>query len=186
MLARRVHGDVPLVYLDSAATSQRPRQVLDAEREFLETSYAAVHRGAHALAEEATEAYERARAAVAAFVGVADDELVWTRNATEGLNLVAPALSGPDCELMLRPGDEVVVTEMEHHANLLPWQRACARTGATLRWIPVTDQGRLDLDAADAIIGRRTRSSPSSTRPTSWAPSTRSPGWLPGRRPSAR
>jgi len=94
---------------------------------------------------------------VAAFVGVADDELVWTRNATEGLNLVAAGLSSPDCELMLRPGDEVVVTEMEHHANLLPWQRACARTGATLRWIPVTDQGRLDLDAADAIIGPRTK-----------------------------
>jgi cysteine desulfurase / selenocysteine lyase len=157
VLARRVHGDVPLVYLDSTATSQRPRQVLDAEREFLETSYAAVHRGAHALAEEATDAYEQARAAVAAFVGVADDELAWTRNATEGLNLVAAGLSSPDCELQLQPGDEVVVTEMEHHANLLPWQRACARTGATLRWIPVTDDGRLDLDAADAILGPRTK-----------------------------
>jgi len=157
VLARRVHGDVPLVYLDSTATSQRPRQVLDAERAFLETSYAAVHRGAHALAEESTDAFEGARAAVAGFVGVADDELAWTRNATEGLNLVAAGLSDPDGELALRPGDEVVVTEMEHHANLLPWQRACARTGATLRWIPVTDEGRLDLDAADAIIGPRTR-----------------------------
>jgi cysteine desulfurase/selenocysteine lyase len=157
VLARRVHGDVPLVYLDSTATSQRPRQVLDAEREFLETSYAAVHRGAHALAEEATDAYEQARAAVAAFVGVDDDELAWTRNATEALNLVAAGLSSPDCELQLHPGDEVVVTEMEHHANLLPWQRACARTGATLRWIPVTDDGRLDLDAADAILGPRTK-----------------------------
>jgi cysteine desulfurase/selenocysteine lyase len=157
VLARRVHGDVPLVYLDSTATSQRPRQVLDAERAFLETSYAAVHRGAHALAEEATDAFENARAAVAAFVGVADDELAWTRNATEGLNVVAAGLADPDGELALRPGDEVVVTEMEHHANLLPWQRACARTGAILRWIPVTDEGRLDLDAADAIIGPRTR-----------------------------
>ena len=157
VLSRRVHGDVPLVYLDSSATSQRPTQVLDAERAFLETSYAAVHRGAHALAEEATDAYENARAAVAGFVGVDDDELVWTRNATEGINLVAAGLSDPDCELALRPGDEVVITEMEHHANLLPWQRACARTGATLRWIPVTDQGRLDLAAADEIIGARTR-----------------------------
>jgi cysteine desulfurase / selenocysteine lyase len=157
VLARRVHGDVPLVYLDSTATSQRPTPVLDAERAFLETSYAAVHRGAHALAEESTDAYEGARAAVAAFVGVDSDELAWTRNATEGLNLVAAALSDPECELALRPGDEVVVTEMEHHANLLPWQRACARTGATLRWIPVTDEGRLDLDAADAIIGPRTK-----------------------------
>jgi cysteine desulfurase/selenocysteine lyase len=157
VLARRVHDDVPLIYLDSTATSQRPRPVLDAERAFLETSYAAVHRGAHALAEESTDAYERARAAVAAFVGVAEDELAWTRNATEGLNLVAAGLSDPECELALRPGDEVVVTEMEHHANLLPWQRACARTGATLRWIPVTDDGRLDLDAADAILGPRTR-----------------------------
>ena len=157
VLARRVHGDVPLVYLDSTATSQRPTPVLDAERAFVETSYAAVHRGAHALAEESTDAYEGARAAVAAFVGVDEDELAWTRNATEGLNLVAAGLSDPECELALRPGDEVVVTEMEHHANLLPWQRACARTGATLRWIPVTDEGRLDLDAADAIIGARTK-----------------------------
>ena len=157
VLGRRVHGDVPLVYLDSTATSQRPTPVLDAERAFLETSYAAVHRGAHALAEESTDAYESARAAVAAFVGVGEDELAWTRNATEGLNLVAAGLSDPACELALRPGDEVVVTEMEHHANLLPWQRACTRTGATLRWIPVTDEGRLDLDAADAIIGPRTK-----------------------------
>jgi cysteine desulfurase / selenocysteine lyase len=157
VLARRVHGDVPLVYLDSSATSQRPRPVLDAERAFLATSYAAVHRGAHALAEEATDAYESARAAVADFVGVDDDELVWARNATEGINLVAAGLSDPECELALRPGDEVVVTEMEHHANLLPWQRACARTGATLRWIPVTDEGRLDLAAADEIIGSRTK-----------------------------
>ncbi len=157
VLSRRVHDDVPLVYLDSTATAQRPRQVLDAERTFLETSYASVHRGAHALAEEATEAYEQARAAVAGFVGVAEDELVWTRNATEGINLVAAGLTDPACALALRPGDEVVVTEMEHHANLVPWQRACERSGATLRWIPVTDDGRLDLDAAEALITERTR-----------------------------
>ncbi len=148
----------PLVYLDSAATAQRPTVVLHAEQDYLERSNAAVHRGAHALAEEATDAFEQARAAVAAFVGRAEDELVWTRNATEGLNLVAFALSDPDAgALALRPGDEVVVTEMEHHANLVPWQRACARTGATLRWVPLTDEGRLDLAALDDVVTARTK-----------------------------
>ncbi len=138
--------------------------MLDAERHFLELSNAAVHRGAHTLAEEATDAYEAAREAVAGFVGRGPDELVWTRNATEGLNLVALALSDPlalrdpeTAQFALRPGDEVVVTELEHHANLVPWQRACARSGATLRWIPLTDEGRLDLAAADGVIGPRTR-----------------------------
>ena len=163
ILARRLHagrGDTgtPLVYLDSAATSQRPRVVLDAERAFLETSNAAVHRGAHTLAEEATDAFENARLAVAGFVGRAAEELVWTRNATEAINLVAFALSDPAAgDLALRPGDEVVVTEMEHHANLVPWQRACARTGAKLRWIPLTDEGRLNLAALDAVVTRRTK-----------------------------
>ncbi len=157
VLGRSVHDGVPLAYLDSTATSQKPLAVLDAERAYLTASNAAVHRGAHALAEEATDAYEGARAAVAAFVGRAEDELVWTRNATEGINLVANGLGDPSCELGLRPGDEVVVTEMEHHANLVPWQRACERTGATLRWIPLTDEGRLDLDAADALITERTK-----------------------------
>lgn len=163
VLARSV-GEHPLDYLDSAATAQRPRAVLDAERAYLERSNAAVHRGAHTLAEEATDAFEEAREAVAGFVGRAPEELVWTRNATEGLNLVALALSDPlaareeaTARYALRPGDEVVVTEMEHHANLVPWQRACARSGATLRWIPLTEEGRLDLDAADRIIGPRTR-----------------------------
>jgi len=156
-------GDHPLTYLDSAATSQRPVEVLDAERGYLTRSNAAVHRGAHTLAEEATEAYEQARAAVAAFVGRADDELVWTRNATEGLNLVAFALSqygvgGADAgPYTLRAGDEVVVTELEHHANLVPWQQACLRTGATLRWIGLTDDGRLDLDRLDEIVTERTK-----------------------------
>jgi len=156
-------GDHPLAYLDSAATSQRPVEVLDAERAYLVRSNAAVHRGAHTLAEEATQAYEDARAAVAAFVGRADDELVWTRNATEGLNLVAFALSqygvgGADAgPYTLRPGDEVVVTELEHHANLVPWQQACLRTGATLRWIGLTDDGRLDLDRLDDVVTPRTR-----------------------------
>ncbi len=149
-----------LVYLDSGATSQRPVQVLDAERAFVTTSNAAVHRGAHALAEEATEAYEAARATIARFVGAGPDEVVLTKNATEGLNLLAYSLGNasttPGAEaLALGPGDEVVVTEMEHHANLVPWQELCRRTGATLRWYGVSDDGRLDLDSIE--LGERTR-----------------------------
>ncbi len=153
ILSRTVREDRPLVYLDSGATSQRPRQVLDAERAFLEQHNAAVHRGAHQLAEEATDAYEAARSRIAALVGASPGELVFTKNATEGINLVAYAMSnsttaGPEFErFTLGPGDEVVVTEMEHHANLVPWQELCRRTGATLRWYGVTDQGRLDLDS---------------------------------------
>jgi cysteine desulfurase/selenocysteine lyase len=166
VLARTIGGaGHRLVYLDSAATAQRPDGVLDAERAYLSRSNAAVHRGAHTLAEEATQAYEDARAAVAGFVGVEPDELVWTRNATEGLNLVALALShygvsheqGVPGPLALRPGDEVVVTELEHHANLVPWQQACARTGATLRWIGLTDDGRLDLADLDQVVTGRTK-----------------------------
>lgn len=153
ILSRTVREDRPLVYLDSGATSQRPRQVLDAERAFLEQHNAAVHRGAHQLAEEATDAYESARSRIATLVGATPGELVFTKNATEGINLVAYAMSnsataGPEFErFTLGPGDEVVVTEMEHHANLVPWQELCRRTGATLRWYGVTDQGRLDLDS---------------------------------------
>jgi cysteine desulfurase/selenocysteine lyase len=158
ILSRRVADGAPLVYLDSGATSQRPRGVLDAERAFAERSYGAVHRGAHTLAEESTDAYEGAREAVAAFVGMPGDGLVFTRNATEGLNVLAFALSDPEAgSLALGPGDEVVVTELEHHANLVPWQRACARTGATLRWIPVTDAGRLDLSTLDDVVTERTK-----------------------------
>ncbi len=163
ILNRTVRDDRRLVYLDSGATSQRPRQVLDAERSFLETSNAAVHRGAHQLAEEATDAYEDARAKVARFVGVGIDEVVFTKNATEGVNLVAYAMSnaatsGPESErFRLGPGDEVVVTEMEHHANLVPWQQLCQRTGATLRWFGVTDEGRLDLSDVDGVITDRAK-----------------------------
>lgn len=163
ILSRTVREDRRLVYLDSGATSQRPRQVLDAERSFLETSNAAVHRGAHQLAEEATDAYEEARAKVARFVGVGVDEVVFTKNATEGVNLVAYAMSnaatsGPESErFRLGPGDEVVVTEMEHHANLVPWQQLCQRTGATLRWLGVTDDGRLDLSDVDEVITDRAK-----------------------------
>ncbi|HEV7452172.1 MAG TPA: cysteine desulfurase [Pseudonocardiaceae bacterium] len=159
ILSRTVREGRPLVYLDSGATSQRPRQVLDAERAFLEQHNAAVHRGAHQLAEEATDAYESARARIAAFVGVQPGELVFTKNATEGINLVAYALSNSAVagaqRFALAPGDEIVITEMEHHANLVPWQELCRRTGATLRWYQVTDAGRLDLDSLE--LSERTR-----------------------------
>ncbi|GAA3039662.1 cysteine desulfurase [Gordonia defluvii] len=152
ILNRRVRDDKPLVYLDSGATAQRPLQVLDAERAFLLNHNAAVHRGAHQLAEEATDAYEHARETIARFVGVGSDEIVFTKNATESLNLVAYALSDDRAAEVfhgkpLGPGDTIVVTELEHHANLVPWQEMCRRTGATLRWYGVTDDGRIDLDS---------------------------------------
>ncbi|MCP3803581.1 cysteine desulfurase [Allokutzneria sp. A3M-2-11 16] len=163
ILGRTVRDGKPLVYLDSGATSQRPRQVLDAERTFLETSNAAVHRGAHQLSEEATDAYEGARARIASFVGVDQEEVVFTKNATEGINLVAYAMSnsstsGPSAaRFRLGPGDEVVITEVEHHANLVPWQQVCERTGATLRWFGVTSDGRVDLSELDSLVNERTK-----------------------------
>ncbi|WP_448655373.1 SufS family cysteine desulfurase [Microbacterium lacticum] len=164
ILSEEVNGH-RLVYLDSAATSQRPLAVLDAGREFLTHANAAVHRGAHTLAAEATDLFEDARATVAGFVGAEAEQLVWTSGATMGLNLVAysignasvgrgaPASAG----LALRPGDEIVTTAIEHHANLIPWQELAARTGAVLRHIPARDDGTLDLDAAADLIGERTR-----------------------------
>ncbi|HET8992645.1 MAG TPA: cysteine desulfurase [Rhodococcus sp. (in: high G+C Gram-positive bacteria)] len=149
ILARTVRDDKPLVYLDSGATSQRPVQVLDAERDFLFTCNAAVHRGAHALSEEATDAYEGARAVIASFVGVDPDEVVFTKNATESLNLVAYAFADARFAHRLGPGDEIVITELEHHANLVPWQELAQRTGATLRWYGITDDGRIDLDSLE-------------------------------------
>lgn len=154
ILSRTVRDGKPLVYLDSGATSQRPVQVLDAEREFLVTHNAAVHRGAHQLAEEATDAYEGAREAIARFVGASASEIVFTKNATESLNLVTYTLGDDRSEALFggRPlgaGDTVVVTELEHHANLVPWQELCWRTGATLRWYGVTDDGRIDLDSLE-------------------------------------
>ncbi|MFD0202998.1 MULTISPECIES: cysteine desulfurase [Saccharothrix] len=163
ILGRTVREGKRLVYLDSGATSQRPSQVLDAERAFLETANAAVHRGAHQLAEEATDAYEGARQKIADFVGVKYGEIVFTKNATEGVNLVAYAMgnaatAGPEAErFRIGPGDEIVVTEMEHHANLVPWQQLAARTGATLRWFGVTDEGRLDLSDLDELINAKTK-----------------------------
>jgi cysteine desulfurase/selenocysteine lyase len=152
-----------LTYLDSAATSQKPTVVLDAERAFYENRNAAVHRGAHWLAGEATEEYEQARETVARFVGADSEEIVWTSNATEGINLIAYALSnattaGPDyAAFVLSPGDEIVTTEQEHHANLIPWQQLAQRTGATLRFIPVDDEGALRMDVLAELVNERTK-----------------------------
>ena len=163
ILSRTVRDGKPLVYLDSGATSHRVARALDAERSYAEEVNAAVHRGAHQLSEEATDRYEAARAAIAGFVGGRDDEVVFTKNATESLNLVAYAFSNSvagqakDPRLDLREGDEVLVTEMEHHANLVPWQELCRRTGATLRWVPITDDGRLDLTDLDSLLTERTK-----------------------------
>ena len=170
ILERSVRGGGRLVYLDSAATTQKPLAVLDAERDYYLTSNAAVHRGAHQLAEEATEAFEGARARIAAFVGARSDDVVFTRNATESLNLMAYAFSNATAKAaqgapmpdgaeryVLQPGDEILVTEMEHHANLVPWQEVCAKTGAVLRWIPLTPEGRLDLSSLGTLVSERTR-----------------------------
>ena len=158
-------ADEGLVYLDSGATSQKPSAVLDAERQYLEHENAAVHRGAHTLAAEATERFEDARAAVAGFIGADDDELSWTGNATGALNTVAYAIGnasagrgGAEAErFRLGTGDEIVVTELEHHANLIPWQELAARTGATLRFVPVDDEGALRMEEAARVIGPATR-----------------------------
>ncbi|HWL59994.1 MAG TPA: cysteine desulfurase [Microbacteriaceae bacterium] len=164
ILAEHVHGH-PLNYLDSGATAQRPRQVLDAELTYLERRNAAVHRGAHTLAAEATEEFESARERVAAFIGARSDELIWTSNATEAINLVAysignasAGLGGHAAErLRIGPGDEILTTELEHHANLIPWQELAARTGATLRILPIDDEGALRLDLLDGLVTERTR-----------------------------
>ena len=164
ILGTQVNGH-PLVYLDSGATSQKPLQVLDAERDFYLHANSAVHRGAHTLAVEATDLFEDARATVARFVGATDKELVWTSNATEALNLIAYAIGnasqgigGEKAEqFALGEGDEIVTTEVEHHANLIPWQILAQRTGATLRHIPVTSDGQLDYEAAEQIVGQNTR-----------------------------
>ena len=155
----------PLIYLDSGATSQKPRSVIEVERDYYERENAAVHRGAHTLAALATERFEDARATVARFVGAHDDEIVWTSNATEALNLVAYAIGnatlgrgGAAAErFRLAPGDEILVTEMEHHGNLIPWQELAARTGAVLRFIPVSDDGTLRMEEAARLVTARTR-----------------------------
>lgn len=176
ILGRAVYGR-PLVYLDSAATSQKPRAVIDAEVAFLTNENAAVHRGAHTLAAEATELFEEARATVAGFVGAEPEQLVWTSGATAGLNLVAYAIGNAtlgrgapeSARFALAPGDEIVLTEIEHHANLVPWQELAARTGAVLRHIPVHDDGRLDRMPRHPSSTSARVSSPSRTSPTSSA-----------------
>ena len=150
ILQRTVRGDKPLVYLDSGATSQRPLPVWKAEEEFVLHTNAPVHRGSYQLAEEADDAYESARQAIAAFVGADRDEIAFTKNATEALNEVAYALSDERAgDLYVGEGDTVVITELEHHANLVPWQELCARTGATLKWYSMTEDGRIDLDSLE-------------------------------------
>ncbi len=145
-----------MVYLDSGATAQRPVQVLDAEREFLTTHNAPVHRGAYEIAEEATDAYESSREAIADFVGADDREIAFTKNATEALNEVAYILGDKRAgELQVTEGDEIVVSELEHHANLVPWQELAQRTGATLKWYSATEDGRIDLDSLE--LSERTK-----------------------------
>ena len=150
ILSRTVRNGKPLVYLDSGATSQNPVQVLDAEREYYERHNGAAHRGAHLLGEEATSIYEDARAKVAGFIGAEAQEVVFTKSATEAINLVAFSLTGS-----IKPGDEILISEIEHHANLVPWQQLCLRTGATLRWFTSLPDGRIDVDPS--LITERTK-----------------------------
>jgi cysteine desulfurase/selenocysteine lyase len=163
ILDRQINGH-PLVYLDSANTSQKPRPVLDALREHYERRNANVSRSVHILGTESTVAYEKARAKVAAFVNAPDpDGIVFTKNSTEAINLVAYGFSnasadpGADPRFRLGPGDEVVISEMEHHSNIVPWQLLCERTGATLRWFGLTEEGRLDESNLDELVNERTK-----------------------------
>ena len=164
ILERQVRGGQPLIYLDSANTSQKPRQVIDTLTEFYERHNANIHRASHQLGEEATAAYEGARIKVAQFIGAGDEaEIVFTKNVSEAINLVAYSMSnaatagGQAERFRVGPGDEIVITEMEHHSNIVPWQLLCQRTGATLRWFGVTDDGRLDTSNIDELINGRTK-----------------------------
>ena len=156
---RTIRDGKKLVYLDSGATSQKPLSVIDAESNFYKFNNAAVHRGAHQLAEEATDAYEGARLKVANFLGAKEDEIVFTKSATESLNLIAYAMGNaePGSRFALTSKNRIVVTEMEHHANLIPWQQLAARTGASLSWFEVTPEGRLDLSTIDSVITEGTK-----------------------------
>ena len=158
VLSRTVNGH-PLVYLDNASSAHRPVQVLDAEREFVAQHWSNVHRGVHTLSQESTDAYERARGTVATFLGGDHDEIVFTKNATEAYNLVAYSFGNAKAgeRFSIGPCDEVCITEMEHHSNLVPWQMLCERTGATLRWFGLTDDGRLDLSQLDELVNERTK-----------------------------
>lgn len=150
ILSRTVRDGKPLVYLDSGATSQRPQSVWNAEQEFVLNTFAPVHRGSYQLAEEATDAYETARERIANFVGADGEEIAFTKNATEALNLVAYVLGDDRAgKHQIKRGDTIVVTELEHHANLVPWQELARRTGATLKWYSMTADGRIDLDSLE-------------------------------------
>ena len=157
ILKRKVRGGNTLIYLDSGATSQKPEIVIQAEANFYRTKNAAVHRGAHLVAEEASEAYEGARENVARFIGAKTDEVIFTKSATESLNLIAYSLGNPESRFHLNSGDEIVVSEMEHHANLIPWQQLAKRVGAKLTWFKITDEGRLDLSDIDKLINKKTK-----------------------------
>ena len=156
---RTIRDGKKLVYLDSGATSQKPLSVIEAESDFYKFHNAAVHRGAHQLAEEATDAYEGARLKVAKFIGAREEQIVFTKGATESLNLVAYAMGNaePGTRFALTSKDKIVVTEMEHHANLIPWQQLAGRTGAQLSWFEVTPDGRLDLSNINSVITENTK-----------------------------
>lgn len=156
---RKIRDGKRLVYLDSGATSQKPSSVIEAESNFYRLQNAAAHRGAHQLAEEATEAIESARRIVAAFIGGQEDEIVFTKSSTEALNLLAYSIGSAPAgnKFHLSAGDEIVVSEMEHHANLIPWQQLADRTGAVLKWFEVTPEGRLDLSNINSIITSKTK-----------------------------
>ena len=159
ILSRVGRGGAPIAYLDASATSQKPACVIDAEADFYRRSNGAVHRGTHLLGDEATDAFEIARGTLASFVGVAPDEIVWTKNATEAINLVALSIANASqgmggaesAALRVGPGDRIVCTRAEHHANIVPWQQLCERTGAELAWLDLTPDGRIDLETLSVI-----------------------------------
>ncbi len=159
IFTRTIRDGKRLVYLDSGATAQKPQNVIDAEVDFYRLHNAAAHRGAHQLAEEATDLFEGARSKVAAFIGASSAEVVFTKSATESINLIAYAMGNAPAgnRFHLKAGDEIVVSQMEHHANLIPWQQLAARTGAVLRWFDVTPEGRLDLTQIPQLITDRTK-----------------------------
>ncbi len=169
ILTREVNGK-PLVYLDSAASAQKPEAVIEGVGNVWRHSYANVHRGLHTLANEATEAFEASRGKLARFLGAASpDQIVFTRGATEAINLVADSFGAT-----LKEGDEIIVSQMEHHSNIVPWHFLRERKGVVLKWAPVTDDGALDMAAFESLLTERTKMSPSPTCPTSWARCLRS------------
>lgn len=154
ILGQLVHGSVPLIYLDNAASTQRPRQVIQAIVDTYEQHYANVHRGIHWLSDQSTDLFEQARRKVQEFIhAAAPEEIIFTRGTTEGINLVARSWGDAN----LQPGDEILLNEMEHHANIVPWQQAAERTGALIRWLPIGDDGQLRLDLLDSLLTERTR-----------------------------